>query len=87
MSSVTLHEQPLGDRDLEDVLERGRVAAGLVGELLGSGGWNPAAACASTILSLSFRWLALSFGLKSARAIRRASPTSFFAAMSRSATA
>ncbi len=53
----------------------------------GSGGGNPAAACASTILSFSLRWLALSFGLKSARAIRRASPTSFFRLMSRSATA
>ena len=53
-------------------------------KLAGSGGWNPAAWYAATILSFSFRWLALSFGLKSARAIRRRSPTSFFALISRS---
>ena len=56
-------------------------------KLAGSGGWNPAACVASTIWSLSFRWLALSFGLKSARAIRSASPTSFFVLISRSAIA
>ena len=56
-------------------------------KLLGTGGWKPASRKAATTLSLSLRRLALSFGLKSARATRRRSPTSFFVLIRRSTSA
>ncbi len=78
-SSVTFTKKALRARDLEDVAERRGVPAGLVGELLRLRRAKSRGRVRFDNLVFQLRWFALNLGLKSARAIRRASPTSFFA--------